>query len=409
MATASPPPTEKKRKKDTVIVISGPTGTGKSRLALEVARRLGGEIISADSVQVYRGLDVGSAKPSAAEMGAVPHHLIDILDTTDDYSAGAFFRDARRATRDVLGRGRVPVVAGGTGLYLRWYIYGKPDVPQSSMDTTSAVWSELVSFMESGQWEEAVELVVQAGDPKVLDLSVNNWNRLSRRLEIIRSSGSPPSAFALPYESFHEQHLDAELTEAPADGNCEAGKLDYDFFCIFLASSRVELYRSIDLRCEEMLADTGGLLSEASWLLDIDLHPHISSATRAIGYKQAMEFLLQCRQNGGESTPQEFLQFLAKFKSTSRNFAKRQITWFRNEMIYEWVDASRPFEEVVQFICDAYHDRGARVVPESLEMKRESCMHKTRDLKTYRSKNRVFRGDDDCSHILDWIRRTQRK
>ncbi|CAN6339239.1 unnamed protein product [Urochloa humidicola] len=407
MATASRPPAEKNN--STVIVISGPTGAGKSRLALEVAKRLGGEIISADSVQVYRGLDIGSAKPSAAEMSAVPHHLIDILDTADDYSAGCFFRDARRATQDVLARGRVPVVAGGTGLYLRWYMYGKPDVPQSSMDTTSAVYSELIGFRESGKWEEAVELVARAGDPKALDLSVNNWNRLSRRLEIIRSSGSPPSAFALPYNSFHEQH-DTELTEAAADGNGEAStKLDYDFFCIFLASPRIELYRAIDLRCEDMLVDTGGLLSEASWLLDIGLHPQINSATRAIGYKQAMEYLLQCRQNGGKSTPKEFLQFLAKFQSTSRNFAKRQLTWFRNERIYQWVDASQPFEPVVQFICNAYHDRDARVVPESLEMKRESCIHKTQDLKTYRSVNRVFCGDDSCSHILDWIRRTQRK
>ncbi|CAL4925048.1 unnamed protein product [Urochloa decumbens] len=235
MATASLPPAEKRNKKknDTVIVISGPTGAGKSRLTLEVAKRLGGEIISADSVQVYRGLDIGSAKPSATEMSLVPHHLIDILDTTDDYSAGSFFRDARRATEDVLDRGRVPVVAGGTGLYLRWYMYGKPDVPQSSMDTTSAVYSELLSFQERGQWEEAVELLAQAGDPKALDLSVNNWKRWSRRLEIIRSSGSPPSAFALPYNSFHEQH-DTELTEASADGKCEASKLDYDFFCISL-------------------------------------------------------------------------------------------------------------------------------------------------------------------------------
>ncbi|CAL4925047.1 unnamed protein product [Urochloa decumbens] len=361
MATASLPPAEKRNKKknDTVIVISGPTGAGKSRLTLEVAKRLGGEIISADSVQVYRGLDIGSAKPSATEMSLVPHHLIDILDTTDDYSAGSFFRDARRATEDVLDRGRVPVVAGGTGLYLRWYMYGKPDVPQSSMDTTSAVYSELLSFQERGQWEEAVELLAQAGDPKALDLSVNNWKRWSRRLEII--------------------------------------------------SPRIELYRAIDLRCEEMLVDTGGLLSEASWLLDIGLHPHINSTTRAIGYKQAMEYLLHCRQNGGESTPQEFLQFLAKFQSTSRNFAKRQLTWFRNERIYQWVDASQPFEPAVQFICNAYHDRDARAVPESLEMKRESCMHKTQDLKTYRSVNRVFCGDDSCSHILDWIRRTQRK
>ncbi|CAD6335251.1 unnamed protein product [Miscanthus lutarioriparius] len=410
MATSSlPPQTHEKKKKDTVIVISGPTGAGKSRLALEVAKRLGGEIISADSVQVYSGLDVGSAKPSVAEMSLVPHHLIDILDVSDDYSAGAFFRDARRATQDVLDRGCVPVVAGGTGLYLRWYIYGKPNIPQSSMHTTLAVWSELADFRETGQWEEAVELVVQAGDPKARDLSVNNWNRLSRSLEIIRSSGSPPSAFASPYDAFCEQH-DTDLTEAPsAAGNCEARELDYDFFCIFLASPRIELYRSIDLRCEEMLADTGGLLLEASWLLDIGLQPRINSATSAIGYKQAMEYLLHCRQNGGESTPQEFLDFLSKFQRTSRNFAKRQLTWFRNEKIYHWVDGSQPFEALVQFVCDAYHGCSARMVPESLEMKRESCVLKSRDLKTYRSVNRVFLGDDDCSHVLNWIRRTQRK
>uniref|UniRef100_A0A0A9DJL3 IPT n=1 Tax=Arundo donax TaxID=35708 RepID=A0A0A9DJL3_ARUDO len=338
-------------------------------------------------------------------MSMVPHHLIDIMDVSDDYSAGMFFRDARRATETVLDRGRVPVVAGGTGLYLRWYIYGKPNVPQSSMDITSAVWSELTNLRESGRWEEAVELVVKAGDPKARDLSVNNWARLSRSLEIIRSSGSPPSAFTLPYNTFCEQH-DTELSDVSTDGTCQARELDYDFLCIFLASPRVELYRSIDLRCEEMLADTGGLLSEASWLLDIGMHPSINSATRAIGYKQAMEYLLHCRQNGGENTPQEFLEFLTKFQSTSRNFAKRQITWFRSEKIYQWVDASQPFEAVVQFICDAYHDCGARVVPESLEMKRESCMLKSRDLKTYRSENRVFLGDDDCSYVLDWIRRT---
>jgi tRNA dimethylallyltransferase len=131
------------RKKSKVIVISGPTGAGKSRLALEVARRLGGEIVSADSVQVYHGLDVGSAKPSAEERSLVPHHLIDIVHPSEDYSAGTFFDDARRATQDVLDRGCVPVVAGGTGLYLRWFMYGKPDVPRSSVEIGSSVRSEL--------------------------------------------------------------------------------------------------------------------------------------------------------------------------------------------------------------------------------------------------------------------------
>lgn len=410
ITTASLPPTRgAERNRSKVIVISGPTGAGKSRLALEVARRLGGEIISADSVQVYRSLDIGSAKPSALEMNMVPHHLIDIMHASEDYSAGMFFNDARRATQDVLDRGCVPVVAGGTGLYLRWFIYGKPNVPQSSMGITSSVWSELAEFRESGRWDEAVQLVLKAGDPKAGDLHTNNWSRLRRRLEIIRSSGSPPSAFTLPYSSFQEQQ-DTKLTDSTTDdGTCEVKELDYVFLCIFLACPRVELYRSIDLRCEEMLADTGGLLSEASWLLDIGLHPNMNSASRAIGYRQAMEYLLHCRQNGGSSSPQEFFEFLTKFQQTSRNFSKRQMTWFRNEKIYQWVDASQPFEAIVQFICDAYHGCDAMVVPESLEMKRESCMHKTSDLKTYRSENKVFLGDEDCGHVLDWIRRTQAK
>ncbi|XP_042519986.1 tRNA dimethylallyltransferase 9-like [Macadamia integrifolia] len=115
-----------KKNKEKVIVISGPTGAGKSRLALELAKRLNGEIISADSVQVYRGLDVGSAKPSLSDRKEVPHHLIDILHPSEDYSVGQFFEDARQATRDILDNGHVPIVAGGTGLYLRWCVITFP-------------------------------------------------------------------------------------------------------------------------------------------------------------------------------------------------------------------------------------------------------------------------------------------
>uniref|UniRef100_A0A0D9WUE4 tRNA dimethylallyltransferase n=1 Tax=Leersia perrieri TaxID=77586 RepID=A0A0D9WUE4_9ORYZ len=408
-AASSLPPTTTtaaNNNKKKVIVISGPTGAGKTRLSLDLAKRLSGEIISADSVQLYRGLDVGSAKPSPSDRSAVPHHLIDILHASHDYSAGDFFRDARAATDRLLSRGRAPILAGGTGLYLRWYIYGKPNVPQSSIHVASAVWSELAGFRENGRWEEAVELVANAGDPKARELSVNNWSRLKRSLEIIRSSGSPPSAFTLPYNAYNQTTDDED---AHAIANCQPKELDYDFICIFLACPRVELYRSIDLRCEEMLADTGGLLSEASWLLDIGLSPGMNSATCAIGYRQAMEYLLRCRNNGGSSSPQEFFEFLIKFQTASRNFSKRQMTWFRNERIYQWVDASQPFDEIARFICDAYHDSGPRLLPESLEMKRESCRHESRDLKTYRSENKVFRGDDDCSHVLDWIRRTQGK
>ncbi|KAL6999591.1 tRNA dimethylallyltransferase 9 [Sarracenia purpurea var. burkii] len=256
-------------KKEKVIVISGPTGAGKSRLALELAKRLNGEIISADSVQVYQGLDVGSAKPSLTER-----------------------KDARQATRCILTNGRVPIVTGGTGLYLRWYIYGKPGVPKASPEITSEVYSELANLQINGDWDAAVELVIKAGDPRAQSLAVNDWYRLRRHLEIIKSSGSPPSAFRVPYDSFREQ-FDSHVTDCFLDNNpddrigeSKSTNLDYEFICFFLSSRRLDLYRMIDFRCEDMLSGIDGVLSEARWLLDIGLLPNSNSATRAIGYRQ---------------------------------------------------------------------------------------------------------------------------
>ncbi|KAG5546146.1 hypothetical protein RHGRI_018355 [Rhododendron griersonianum] len=338
--------------KKKVIVISGPTGAGKSRLALELAKRLNGEIISADSVQVYRGLDIGSAKPSVSERQEVPHHLIDILhpsegmllagpdcDHLNEYSVGQFFEDARKATRDVLNNGRVPIVTGGTGLYLRWYIYGKPDVPKASPEIASEVDSELADLQQNGDWDAAIDLVVKAGDPRAQSLAANDWYRLRRTLEIIRSSGSPPSAFRVPYDSFRKS-IDSRVTECSlddgsSDDRIEESKstdLDYEFNCFFLSGQRLDLYRSIDLRCEDMLLGSDGILSEAQWLLDIGLLPNSNSATRAIGYRQ---------------------------------------------------------ENVLDFITDAYNDQsGTLIVPESLSMKKDISKRETSILKGYRAKNR---------------------
>uniref|UniRef100_A0A5B6ZFN3 tRNA dimethylallyltransferase n=1 Tax=Davidia involucrata TaxID=16924 RepID=A0A5B6ZFN3_DAVIN len=402
--------------KKKVIVISGPTGAGKSRLALELAKRLNGEIISADSVQVYRGLDVGSAKPPLSERKEVPHHLVDILQPFEEYSAGKFFEDARQATRNIINSGRVPIVTGGTGLYLRWFIYGKPDVPKASPEITSEVYSELADLQRDGKWDAAVQLVVKAGDPRAQSLAANDWYRLRRSLEIIKSSGSPPSAFQVPYNSFKEQ-FDSHVTSCSFDINSSADgiqeskseNLDYEFFCFFLSSQRLDLYRSIDFRCEDMLSGSDGILSEARWLLDMGLLPNSNSATRAIGYRQAMEYLLKCQKQGGWSSARDFYAFLTEFQKASRNFAKRQLTWFRNEPIYHWIDASRPLENVLNFIYDAYHDQtGNLTVPESLSMKKDiTNRREISELKAYRTKNSHFISREDCSDILDWIRTTQ--
>ncbi|XP_043807493.1 tRNA dimethylallyltransferase 9 isoform X1 [Manihot esculenta] len=422
----SPPPLPRRRlfssvtssvslgnKKEKVVVISGPTGSGKTRLALELAKRLNGEIISADSVQVYRGLDVGSAKPSLSERKEVPHHLVDILHPSEDYSVGQFFEDARQATRDILDNGRVPIVAGGTGLYLRWFIYGKPDVPKASPEIASEAYSELAELQKNENWDEAVQLVVKAGDPKAQFLAANDWYRLRRSLEIIKVTGSPPSAFQVPYDSFKEQ-LDTSLMENSETAHSshdvseevKPKDLDYEFFCFFLSTPRLDLYRSIDYRCEDMLLGTDGILAEAKWLLDIGLLPNSNSPTRAIGYRQAMEYLLKCRQQGGRSSAGDFYAFLSEFQKASRNFAKRQMTWFRNEHIYHWLDASKPLENVLNFVYDAYNDETRNlVIPESLRMKKDiSSRREIIQLKTYRSKNRHFVSRNDCADILDWIR-----
>ncbi|KAF7836663.1 tRNA dimethylallyltransferase 9 isoform X1 [Senna tora] len=444
----------KKEAKEKVIVISGPTGAGKSRLALQLAKRLNGEIVSADSIQVYQGLDVGSAKPSpndrkclisinviehhvlvelqilgSANSQEVTHHLVDILHPSEDYSVGQFFEDARQATRRILDNGRVPIVVGGTGLYLRWFIYGKPDVPKASPDITSEVYSELGELQKNEDWDAAVQLLVNAGDPKAKFLAVNDWYRLRRSLEIIKSSGSPPSSFRVPYDSFREQGDSSDAGGSESSDAMEETKtsdLDYEFICFFLSSQRLDLYRSIDYRCEDMLLafsvgyvigfllGRDGILSEAGWLLKMGLHPNSNSATRAIGYRQvhpvrdirnifflcfglalisfghAMEYLLRCRQHGGQSSAGEFYEFLSEFQKASRNFAKRQLTWFRNEHIYHWLDASKPLDTVLNFIHDAYHDwSGTLVVPEHLRMPRDiSNRREATQLKSYRTKNR---------------------
>ncbi|XP_022984461.1 tRNA dimethylallyltransferase 9 [Cucurbita maxima] len=412
--------TATKERKEKVIVISGPTGAGKSRLAMELAKRLNGEIVSADSVQVYQGLDIGSAKPSARDRKEVPHHLLDILRPYEEYSAGQFFEDARQATRCILDNGRVPIVSGGTGLYLRWFMYGKPNVPKATPDVAVKVYSELADLQKNEDWDAAVQLVVKAGDPRAQHLPTNDWYRLRRSYEIVKASGLPPSAFQVPYDTFRQgcgsgatsSFQDADHSvDSSVDSSEEISskELDYEFICFFLSSPRLNLYRSIDFRCEDMISGSDGILSEATWLLNSGLLPDSNSATRAIGYRQAMEYLLRCRQQGGRSSPGEFFAFLSEFQKASRNFAKRQLTWFRNERIYHWLDASKPLENALNFIYDAYHNESGNIsVPDSLRMEKDISSHReASELKAYRAKNRYFVRREDCADVLDWIKRTQ--
>ncbi|GBG72819.1 hypothetical protein CBR_g12386 [Chara braunii] len=360
--------------KPRVIVLAGPTGVGKSTMAVELAKRIGGEIISADSVQVYKGLDVGSAKVPVVEREGIPHHMLDVVSPLESYTAGDYFEDARAVTEDLLSRGKVPIVVGGTGMYLRWYIHGKPALPMPSQELRAAIEAEMEHFKSMGEdgWDAAVAALSVAGDPEsAAKLLRNDWFRMKRCFEILRCSGKPRSVFrvssetasetssqvsddALPLQAHQSEQQrddagDQDLKNRPESGPGGIGSdetcvdsgmgrcMDYDFHCYFLFAPRTAMYRRIDARCEEMVMD--GLLKEASWLLDLGVMPDSSPPSRAIGYRQAMEYLQQCRKElqeeetgGGEEENSEggalshkgVLKFVSDFQQCSRRAVSRE-------------------------------------------------------------------------------------
>lgn len=407
-AALDPPSAPRRR----VLVISGPTAVGKSSVALQVAKRVNGEIISADSVQVYQGLDVGSAKTPVMDRQGVPHHLIDIVHPEEDYCVGDYFEKSREATELVLAKKSVPILVGGTGMYLRWYLYGCPDAPKSTPETRAMVEVEISKA--GGDWDKAVKLLVDAGDKDAKKLPRNDWYRLGRRFEVLKLSGLPRRSDSLLYTELEgaAKPGESENVETSKKSYRSIDDLDYEFLCFFLYNSRDRLYAYIDQRCEEMLTGDLGLLREASWLLDLGILPNTSPASRAIGYRQAMEYLLSCREVDGVSSPEKFLSFVGAFQKASRNFAKRQLTWFRQEPLYHWIDASQQQDAVVDFIVKAYNDPAiitSAAFKGKLLVEKQSTVDKKNLLRDYKSSKRIFATPEDCSKVLDWIAKTQRR
>lgn len=360
--SASPP------RRSKVLVIAGPTAVGKTRLSLSVAKALGGEVVSADSVQVFRGLDVGSSKLPENQREGIKHHLLDIADPDREVGAGEFVEKAWAAMDDVLRRGKTPVIVGGTGMYLRWLIEGKPNTPPSDPEASAtakatlrraadeaaaraeretrealhaddedeldAAAAERVRVAgELAGWRAAMRVLSEAGDATAgTRLAQNDWYRAERALEVVTSTGKPVTAF-----------------EAPPDGLPED---KYDFTCVALSSPRATLYRRIDARVEEMVRD--GVLAESASMLLAGIAPGSTPASRAIGYRQTMDFLARRadRLETDETDETEgddafcshdaFLAYVEETQRATRAFAKRQFTWFRGEKEgrYFWLDVS---------------------------------------------------------------------
>lgn len=286
--------------KGKLVVLIGPTAVGKTKLSIELAKKLGGEIISGDSMQVYRGMDIGTAKIQKEEMDGIPHHLIDIKDPTDSFSVAEFQLIVRERIDEIHRRGCLPMIVGGTGLYIQSVIYDY----QFTENTSDPEYSDSLEAIAATEGVLAVHNMLREIDPESADrIHPNNIRRVIRALEIFRSSGLTMG-----------QYQEKQETE-----------LVYDTVLIGLTMERDILYDRINLRVDHMIDN--GLLEEVSALYNKGVKE--CQSIQAIGYKEIYEYL------DGKISLAEATQQL---KQNSRRYAKRQLTWFRNKMNVRWFD-----------------------------------------------------------------------
>ena len=288
--------------KNSLVVIVGPTASGKSNLALRLAGLIDGEIVSADSRQIYRGMDIGTAKPTKTEQAGIPHHFVDILDPDEEYSAGTYGKDARKVIEDIRKRGKTPVMVGGSGLYLRAAIDGLFDGPGKDPELRGRLEEEEARVGIDGLLKtlEAVDPATAAamkGEPAK--------RRIIRALEVYYSTGQPLSRF----------HAEQRRESLPITRY------------LGLSWERGTLYNRIGQRVDEMIGK--GLVEEARRLRET-YDPAIN-ALNTVGYKELMDYL------GGRCSLEEAVNSI---KLHTRRFAKRQLTWFKADRRIQWITVS---------------------------------------------------------------------
>ena len=279
----------------TPIFIAGPTAVGKSEIALDLAGRIGGEIISVDSMQVYRGLDIGTAKPSSEEQQRVRHHLIDIADLNESFDAARFITLAKAAVAEIQSRQKIPIFCGGTGFYFKAYLDGLGEAPPAD--------PLLRSQLQATPLDQLLQELQQRDSVSYEKIDRQNPRRVVRAVEVIRLTGKP----------FSEQRAAWKLSTHP------------NLFGI--TRPPAELLERIRTRVDEMFHR--GLVAETEALLKLGLEQN-QTAMQAIGYKQVVEHL-----RGQRSLPET----IELEKIRTRQFAKRQLTWFRRQMHLDWLSA----------------------------------------------------------------------
>jgi len=308
-------------KKKRVLVIAGPTAVGKTQLSLSLAQIIGGEVVSADSCQVYRGMDIGTAKAPAEERALIAHHLIDVCDIGTTFNVAEFYKHAQDAFNGIIIRENVPIVVGGSGFYIHALLYGPPSGPPSVPEVREQLERQMRDLGPEVLYER-----LQMLDPDyAATISEQDRHKIIRALEIMALSEKRVSDFPKPNKLQEQQ---------------------YDFRCWFLYYPRNKLYSRIETRCDEMLRM--GFLDEVKELEKNGLRQN-ASAAQAIGYRQALDFFTTSQSD------EERQNFISEFKKASRHYAKRQFTWFRKEPLFRWLNIEEhPLERLKELILQDF-------------------------------------------------------
>lgn len=304
-------------KKPKVIVIAGPTASGKTALSIELAKKIEGEIISSDSMQIYQDMNIGTAKVTKEEMQGIKHYLIDFVSPDKRYSVSDFKTDSQNAISDILKKGKIPIVAGGTGLYVDSLIYGI-EYPVMELDETYR--EELMKQAKTPEglqnlYEQAKKIDEQA----ISKISPNDKKRIIRILEIYRATG--------------KNKTDQEKIS-------RKNGVKYDFIVFAIDMERQKLYERINLRVDKMVEK--GLVEEVKQLKE--KYQHFPTAMQGLGYKEVVEYLEQ------KCTYEEMVE---KIKQETRRYAKRQLTWFRKNKQTIWLKAEDGVAKNIEIILSA--------------------------------------------------------
>ena len=308
-----------------LIILAGPTAVGKTAASIRLAKAIGAEIISADSMQVYRHMDIGSAKIRQEEMEGVPHYLIDVLEPEEEFNVVRFQQMAKAAAEEIYAKGKIPLVAGGTGFYIQALLYDI-DFTENDGDTSYRRSLEKTAEEKGGEYLHAM---LRESDPKAAEeIHPHNIKRMIRALEFHHQTGGKIS-----------EHNEAEREKSSP----------YDFVYFVLTDERSRLYERIDRRVDKMMEE--GLLEEVRYLKERGVKRE-STAMQGLGYKELYAYL------DGECTLEEAVRII---KRDTRHFAKRQLTWFKRERDVIWADKSvigQSDDAVVDFMRKELKNRG---------------------------------------------------